>query len=578
MMKTETPKYKRWALQGAGLSLLLLFSTALYQNFASRHSQIKSQDSQKNHPDSSRALLYQWSYASNASYHGSSGADISVLCKAMGQWSFGQGSSLLTIESFRCNDQELASNRLYQFDPETFLALDPRILSAASPINALALALSRELAMGRPTVHAGEWSYAEPRLETSINRGVKAEATGKKLQWTKEYNGKIPSRPEISHHLKAESSGVSAPGISPFLALDELHMKEIETIEIGGKAISESTVGIEIRRSPLHGSVAFTDAEALPLAVKKDPEIERRQILSEWNTFLQHPPSSKASADPLYVRLKLAFRNDPSLVNEFRHTLERYSPDSEEFKLLLGALAYAGTEEATNALIESARAKGNDLAWQTAIAPVLGLSPKPTPASWDYLESIRKNSDDQDLRKGAELALAGQIKQGMQSDESEAFTKEVLSRDASGPELYSMLDVIGNAAIETETARLTEWAKRDDPKLRSAVAESMRLMKSLESEQLLLQLLGDADIEVRRTAAQAFQTRVVSAQALPELLAALKTSRDELLQLTLLETLYRSETLLPTLKEKLRDGRQALNLSSAVKDRWIEIEDALGRS
>ncbi|RYZ58253.1 MAG: hypothetical protein EOP07_07615 [Proteobacteria bacterium] len=312
----------------------------------------------------------------------------------------------------------------------------------------------------------------------------------------------------------------------------------------------------------------------MPLSIRKDPEIERRQILSEWNQFLKDPPSSKASADPLYVRMKLAFRHDPSLVNEFRHTLERYAPDSEEFKLLLGALAYAGSEEATNALIESALVKGNDPAWQTAIAPVLGLSPKPTQASWDYLESIRKNSDDQDLRKGAELALAGQIKQGMQSSRSEAFIKEVLGRDASGPEIYSMLDVIGNAAIETEMPHLAEWSKRDDPKLRSAVAESMRQMKSLESEQLLLHLLDDADIEVRRTAAQAFHTRVVSAQALPLLLATLKSSRDELLQLSLLETLYRSETVLPGLKANLRDGREGLTLSSAVRERWLEIEAA----
>ncbi|RYZ58254.1 MAG: hypothetical protein EOP07_07620 [Proteobacteria bacterium] len=120
-------------------------------------------------------VLYQWSYASSASYQASSGTEISVVCKALGQWSFKGTHSLLSIDSFRCNDQDLAGDKVYQFDPEAYLALDPRLLSESSPINALALALSRELNLGWPEVIAGEWSYPEPRLEAMIKREVKAD-------------------------------------------------------------------------------------------------------------------------------------------------------------------------------------------------------------------------------------------------------------------------------------------------------------------------------------------------------------------------------------------------------------------
>lgn len=579
MMKTGQQPRIPWMLPGAA-AILLLLSFAIYHfspALSSPTIQTKHSSSSAEH---SRAF-YQWSYLSEGVYYGTDGQEMKVDCKAHGLWQVETADSHLAIESFRCNDQDLTPTDEFEFNPSALLALDPKTISAASPINSLALALAREVNMGLPVIPSDHdhWTYEEERLEGSLKRQVTISERGQALRWSKNYKGFIPSRPEMVQRISSECSGVSqgTSGLSPFQALEELHMKEMESVFRGSAKVSSATVSIEIKRVSGDTKPLASASMPLPLALHQtDPEKSRQEVLDLWTNFLSHPHSDTSANDPLYIRLKLAFRHDPKFTEEFRHTLENFAPDSEEFKLLLGALAYAGNEEATNILVQSAEAKAADPAWQRAIAPVLGLASKPTEASWHYLEALQKRQGDPEIQKVAELAMASEYGKGFRSKESEAFVESLRKRDPNKMEnITSILDLVGNAALEDELPRLKEWATRPEVELRSAVATAVRLMKSRESEELLLQLLGDTAIEVERSAAHAFETRILNREALPAILGALARSQDELLSVSLLETVYAARALDPELLPKLKSLHGGVRSSPALEQRWTELEQSL---
>ena len=581
MMKTGKQPRIPWMLPGAAVTLLLLSFALVFGRYSPAFN-APNKMSETNAPSPENSLaFYQWSYLSEGQYFAADGQAMKVVCKAQGNWQVKAQDSHLVIESFRCNDQNLTPKEEYRFKAAELLALDPKTVSAASPINALALALAREvnLGVGEFPEQEDRWSYSEERLEGSLVRIVRLPVRGRSLEWTKNYQGFVPSRPEMQHKISSESSGRSraSKGLSPFEALEVLHMKETESVSRGRTKVSSVNVSIEIKRSSSDRKALSLNSTPLPIAVTvSNPEISRREVLDLWNNFLAHPGHEKAVNDPLYVRLKLAFRHDPKFTEEFRHKLENYAPDSEEFKLLLGALAYAGSEEASNILVESAEAKAVDPVWQRAIAPVLGLATKPTDASWNYLDKLRRLSKDPEIQKVSELAMASEYGKGFRSKASEDFVASVRSLDTNVREnITSILDLVGNAALEDELPRLSEWAKSPDTDLRSAVAESLRLMKSRGSEELLLQLLEDAAIEVKRSAAHAFETRTLSLEALPMILSALGKSKDELLFVSLLETLYAARSLDPELWSKLKAMHGSARFSPALEQRWTELESSL---
>ncbi|MBC7661924.1 MAG: HEAT repeat domain-containing protein [Chitinophagaceae bacterium] len=528
--------------------------------------------------------FYNWRYRSEADYQGSEGSHIHVLCAASGQWELSpsDGLSRLQIDTFRCNDQNLAEDAAFHFVLRDFTDASQAaiIRMSSSPINALTLALVREFDFGvspdRDEMRV--WNHEEKRLDGVVSTLVKV-TDDRPFRWTKTFDGALPSPPSIRHLLTTETHGRSET-VRDLPDLIELSNKTLEEITTNGQQIARVRIGIEINRKLQKTLLA--QGLSLPLASPTaDLEMTRTKLWKEWIQFTSSGLTSavrvKAGSDALYVQLKLAFRSDPKFAIEFRHVLEQFSPASEEFKLLLGALAYAGNGTATDVLVESAMAHAVDESWQTTVTPTLGLATQPTENAWLYLDKIRLTSSDKDLRKAAELAMASEYHKGLRTEATEKFVKAVLARDSSDPvSIRSKLDLIGNAGLESELPRVELWAKHQDAGIRGAAAESLRLMKSPESEALLLQFLNDTDIEVRRTAAQSLQTKSMSARAIPIALQMLihRENQDELIQASLIEALFEARSLDPQLLEKMRNIRSSIQetLSPAIAERWASLE------
>jgi hypothetical protein len=247
-------------------------------------------------------------------------------------------------------------------------------------------------------------------------------------------------------------------------------------------------------------------------------------------------------------------------------------PASSAFATLSGALIYSGEPEALNSFVKIALDHKNDAEWQNRALPMIGLAPAPTTQSWTYLETMRKQANEANLKSAAELGMGTHLKRGYLDADFVVEIQQRMENARTEEDRLHLLDVVGNAGLDQFFSLVTAWLPTASPALRLRIIQSLRFMLQPEAEKILLQIAADAEPEFALAALQSLRDRRVANASLPLLLKILGQRADDRIRLQVLENLYEARQMDADLLPKIQRIRSGLTLSAALTAAWNQIE------
>lgn len=453
-----------------------------------------------------------------------------------------------------------------------------------------ALAIARSHFLHMNLGQKARWSEDHRLEELRIEGGVTPEVTWVmdqgQVQWTKKFSGPVSGDESpigLSQSLQYQvgaRSDVSEPLEWGLLQLDG-HEQSISLQKQNLVARTDITIRLMRTNTVDAGAVQNLWAETTINTPAAAPRImstaDREKILERWRHFRDRDgqkPARGANEDSQdeYLELKKALREEPSLADELAEDLNDMDPAISAFATLSGALIYSGEGTALNAFVRKALEHKDEAEWQNRALPMIGLAPAPTAQSWNYLETMRKQSQDGNLKSAAELGMGTHLKRGFQD---ETFVSEIQQRMGNArteDERLHLLDVVGNAGLDQFFPLISSWLSGASPTLRLRIVQALRFMLRPEAEKLLLQLAADAEPELALTALQSLRERQVSGAAIPLLLQILSSRPDDRIRLQVLENLYAARHQDAELLPKIQRIRSGLTLSAALTAAWNQIE------
>jgi hypothetical protein len=205
--------------------------------------------------------------------------------------------------------------------------------------------------------------------------------------------------------------------------------------------------------------------------------------------------------DGLPARLEAVLRRDDAAV----HAAAAFVHGGRATKMIIDALAAAGTPAAQDALFALAREGHLPAHVRAEAVASLGLVRRPTePTMTEVGELIRAR--DQDLRAPA-LFLAGTVARAGRAEhpaQAAAIERIVLAEAARARGTDDQLDALaalGNLGSAAVLPRLRAAMTAPDPRIRAAATRALRLVPDAEADRLLAATLRkDADSTVRAAA------------------------------------------------------------------------------
>ncbi len=417
-----------------------------------------------------------------------------------------------------------------------------------------------------------------PTLDWVVDQGL--------VQWTKKFSGVLPSEnaaggltQTLQYHVGGRSE-IQKPIEWGLVQLDGSE----QSITLQKKnLVARTDIQIRLQRAaPLNKDdlrTLWVETKAnIPAAAPKMLSVEEKQtLLQRWRQFRdgegQKPArGSSESNQEEYLELKQALRQDPSLADELADDLKEMDPASSAFATLSGALIYSGEAEALNVFVTEALAHKDDAAWQQRALPMVGLAPGPTAQSWKYLDAMRQEAKQPELKVAAELGMATHLKRGYQDP---AFITEIQDRMQSAQTEEArlhLLDVVGNAGLDQFFPIVSSWLPGASLPLRLRIVQALRFMQRPEAEALLLQLAADPNMDMALMALQSLRDRTVLASSIPVLLQLLTTSTDDRVRLRILEGLYDARHQDVELLKKVQRIRSGLSMGAALTAAWDQLE------
>jgi hypothetical protein len=426
----------------------------------------------------------------------------------------------------------------------------------------------------------------ERRLEGDLSPALDWVMDQGAVQWTKSFSGVLPGDAAavgLTQSLQYQVRGRSEKSDPIEWGLLQLDGNE-QSISMQGKnLLARTDIQIHLRRTTtvnskdLRNLWAETRANISAAAPKIITAEEKEALMQRWRQFRdgegQRPArGATASNQDEYLELKQALRQDPALAEELADDLDDMDPTSSAFATLSGALIYSGEAQALNAFVEEASAHRDDRHWQQSALPMIGLAPGPTAQSWKYLDTIRQETKDPELKTAAELGMATHLKHGYQDA---SFVAEIQTRMASAQtedERLHLLDVIGNGGLDQFFPIIASWLQGASPALRLRIVQALRFMQRPEAETLLLQLAGDSEVDLALMALQSLRDRTVAVSSIPRLLQLLTQSQDDRIRLKILENLYEARHQDADLLKKVQSIRSDLTLGPALTAAWEQLE------
>jgi hypothetical protein len=174
-------------------------------------------------------------------------------------------------------------------------------------------------------------------------------------------------------------------------------------------------------------------------------------------------------------------------------------------RLIIDALAAAGTPAAQAALCGLARDARLPTPVRAEAVASLGLVKRPTPSTMTEVGALVRTGDP-DLSAPAlflagSVARAGRAEQPSQAVAIEKLVLAATARARGTDELLAALAALGNLGSPTVLPRLRAAATAGDPRIRAAATRALRLVPDAEADRLLAATLGrDQDATVRAAA------------------------------------------------------------------------------
>jgi hypothetical protein len=205
--------------------------------------------------------------------------------------------------------------------------------------------------------------------------------------------------------------------------------------------------------------------------------------------------------DGLPTRIEAVLRRDDAAVRAARSFVH----GDKATRLIVDALAAAGTPAAQDALCDLVRDRGLPRHVRAETVASLALVRRPTAATMTEVAELIRGGDP-DL-VAPTLFLAGSIARAGRADhpvEAAAIEKVVLAQSArarGGDELVEALAALGNLGSPAVLPRLRTALASRDPRVRAAGARALRLVPDPEADRLLATTLRrDHDATVRAAA------------------------------------------------------------------------------
>ncbi|WP_224364840.1 HEAT repeat domain-containing protein [Hyalangium versicolor] len=291
--------------------------------------------------------------------------------------------------------------------------------------------------------------------------------------------------------------------------------------------------------------------------VEQDPMDQYRQVLQgkDFDTLVKElrslPEDPKARDDArtqALEQLRALFMLHPSEALKVPGII-RAGMDPLAASPMLGALSAASTPESIQSLAEVSNdaAIPKDIRMDAVAA--LGVAKDPTSEGLEALRGAKRDADGM-LRDTAKLALGNAAFQLGDTDAkgAEALVRELTNEygSAFNPEEQALaLRTLGNTRSPSALDTLEGALRSDNPAIRQAAIEALRVIPDPRADQLLSQyMLGDPAPAVRRVAVFASSFRPL-APLLPALAQALRMDPTDGVRIDVIHLLGEQRTVLP---------------------------------
>ncbi|HET9240919.1 MAG TPA: HEAT repeat domain-containing protein [Oligoflexus sp.] len=523
------------------------------------------------------------------------GQGLTIACESRGLMHLGRPRAmtlhfLFEFTSVLCGGVNVMSERglarTVHYSREFLASEDAMQRATEDPALAIARSLFLPMDLGQKSRWSDDRSFDELRIEGRITPELAWVMDKGQVQWTKKFSGPVPGdegarglSQSLQYQVGARSE-VSEPMEWGLLQLDG-HEQSVSLQNQNLVARTDITVRL-VRTSvsdarALRDLWADTEINRPAAAPRIMSSADKDRILQRWRHFRdregQNPArgANEESQDE-YLELKKALRDEPSLADELVDDFNDMDPASSAFATLSGALIYSGEAAALNAFVRKALEHKNEMEWQSRALPMIGLAPVPTAQSWTYLETMRKQANEANLKSAAELGMGTHLKHGFQDGNFVAEIQIRMENARTQDERLHLLDVVGNAGLDQFFPLIRSWLPSASPVLRIRIVQALRFMLRPDAEMLLMQLAADAEPELALGALQSLRERQVSNASIPLLLHILSSRSDDRIRLQALENLYEARHLDADLLPKIQRIRSGLSLSAALAAAWNQIE------
>ncbi len=251
---------------------------------------------------------------------------------------------------------------------------------------------------------------------------------------------------------------------------------------------------------------------------------------------------NKKQETDLYLKLKALVLLQPNEIRALVESIENAPPSSLALQLVGGALIAAGTPSAQNALVNLMRERINDTAFLEMVVPSIALSHPTTTATREFLNELSAQTENQNLRTMAILALGNAARNTAELDPQAAleFEKRALAALQSAQnqeETLRWLAALGNAGRNSSLAALETFAESPSATIRAQAAYSLRFLNNPNANALKNKLLNDSDESVRNRILDAITDSKLPDTA-PMLEKRLPSESSEGLRLRILQALW----------------------------------------
>ncbi len=250
----------------------------------------------------------------------------------------------------------------------------------------------------------------------------------------------------------------------------------------------------------------------------------------------------------IFNSLAASLKNDKNMTPAVLKEVRVYKVGTEQYRMLMGALTYAGTPEAQDGLRAMYRGGENGDPGRDSVIQAFTMMDEPiTRISKRFLTDTFKNANSPELRDNAGLALGSSLRNGKGDDAETEKIRETLMNEwrnaTSDARKARVLEMLGNSGDEYFFDLMKEVHQGSpNPHLRRLSVYAMRFIDTEKVSRYILDVpLKHQDAGVRSAAIEALSMQTFRKFSYEPLAAVIKNEKAASLRLKASEVLLGQE-------------------------------------